>query len=145
MIWFWASLLIALLVLEGLTAALVSIWFACGALGALIVTLFAPGLVWLQIVLFIVISVVALVATRPLARRYRTRSMPTNADRNIGAEGIVLDEIGTLSPGRVKVNGMEWSAVSETGDIIPADAVVTVKSISGAKITVALKSDGGQS
>lgn len=139
MIWVWAGLLVLFLVLEGVTAGLVSIWFAAGAAVSLVVALISEDLIWLQVVAFIVVSAVTLLATRPLARKLRAKNMPTNADRNIGSEAVVTADITAHVPGSVKVNGMEWTAVSDDGADIPAGEVVIVKDISGVKVTVAKK------
>ena len=78
----WAALIIVFLIVEAATAGLASIWFAIGALAALILAFIAPETVIWQVVLFIVVSVVTLVLTRPLAKKYvNGRTKPTNADR----------------------------------------------------------------
>lgn len=135
MIWVWVGIFVVTLLVEGATAGLVSIWFAAGALVAGIATLFeAPP--WLQIVLFIVVSGAALAATRPLARKMRGQKEPTNFDRNINAEALVLTPIEPHTMGTVDVNGLVWNAVDVEGGNIPAGAIVVVKEIRGTKLLV---------
>ena len=85
----WLALLIIFAVAEAATVGLTSVWFAIGSLGALVCAL-AGGNIWLQLGIFIVLSLVCLVALRPLAKKYlNTRVEPTNADRVIGQEARV--------------------------------------------------------
>lgn len=135
MIWIWAGLFVVTLLIEGATAGLVSIWFAAGALVAGVATLFGAQL-WLQIVLFIVVSGATLAATRPLMRKLRDKKEPTNADRNIGAEAVVLTPIEPHTMGTVNVNGLVWNAVDVDGGNITAGEIVIVKEIQGTKLLV---------
>ncbi len=135
--WIWLGLMLAFLVLEGLTVMLVSAWFAAGSLAALIASVCGAPL-WLQIVLFGVISLALLACLRPLVRKfYNPRLMKTNVDSLVGTQGLVLEAIDNLQPaGRVKLGGMEWSARSENGQKIPAGTVITVGRIEGVKVFV---------
>ena len=111
---FWLILFAVLLVIEIFTMGLTTIWFAGGALiAALGAWLNFP--LWLQIVLFIVISIILLVFTRPITVKYFNKSRTrTNADRAIGEQAIVSEKIDNLSGvGRVKIKGVDWSARSE--------------------------------
>ncbi len=135
MIWIWAGIFVVTLLIEGATVSLVSIWFAAGALVAGVATLFGAQL-WLQLVLFIVVSGATLTATRPLMRKMRDKKEPTNADRNIGAEAVVLTPIEPHTLGTVNVNGLVWNAVDVDGGNIPAGEVVIVKHIQGTKLLV---------
>ena len=133
----WLGLLILFGVGEAITVGLTSIWFAGGALAGLIVSLLG-GPVWLQIVLFLVISALCLVAVRPLAQKYLApRYQPTNADRIIGAEAVVTEEIHNLkAQGAVTVAGMTWSARSTGEALIPVGTIVRVERIEGVKVFV---------
>ena len=137
----WLVLLILFLVAEGATAAVTTIWFAVGALVAMVAAMLGAQL-WLQIVVFMVVSVASLMALRPLLKKYITpKKVRTNIDAVIGQQGIVLQRIDNLAgTGRVKLGGMEWSARSANGEIIAADAVIQVEKIEGVKVLVSLVS-----
>jgi len=135
----WLAALVVFLIGEGLTTALTSIWFAAGALVALIIVAIAPELIWLQIVVFIVVSGLALLFTRPLAKRYfNAKSMrATNADRVLDMTGVVKEEIDNLKgTGLVYVDGKDWTARSTDGQIISKDALVQIRRIEGVKLMV---------
>lgn len=135
---FWLILFVAFLVIEFLTMGLATIWFAGGALLATIIA-WIGGPVWLQIVVFILVSVLLLIFTRPIATRYfnknRTR---TNADRAIGEQAIVTEKIDNLTgAGRVKIKGVDWSAkAAEEDKTFEEGTVVSVKKIEGVKAIV---------
>jgi membrane protein implicated in regulation of membrane protease activity len=137
MVYTWAALIIVFLIVEGVTAGLASIWFALGAVAALI-SVFLGAPVWLQITSFVVVSTVTLIFTRPLARKYVNRRIqPTNADRVIGASAIVTERIDNVaSTGYVTVGGRLWPARSRFGDPIEKDTVTVVRSIEGIKLIV---------
>lgn len=133
----WAALIVAFCVLEGITAQLVSIWFVIGAIAALIAQLCGASLI-IQIVVFIAVSIVALLVTRPIVKKkLNTKTEKTNADRCIGMQGVVTEVIDNLAPtGQVKVDGKIWTARSSTGENIPEGTVVTVEKIDGVKLIV---------
>ncbi|MCR5502970.1 MAG: NfeD family protein [Lachnospiraceae bacterium] len=134
----WIVLLVVLLGVELATMGLTTIWFAGGALVAAIASaLGAP--VWLSAGLFVVVSAVLLFFTRPVAmKHFNNRLTRTNVDSVIGTHAIVIEEINNLKgEGRVKVDGKEWSARSaDESAVIPKDAVVEVKEVSGVKLIV---------
>ena len=138
----WIVLLVLFLILEAATVQLVSAWFALGALCALLANLCGVGVVW-QVVLFLVVSAICLIATRPLVKKMTaTKIQKTNADRCIGAEAVVLEEINNLkSTGLVKAMGNTWTARSENGSVIPKDAVVIVRKMEGVKLIVSQQSE----
>ncbi len=133
----WAALLVLFAIGEAVTVGLTSLWFAAGALAALICALL-DGPLWLQIAFFIVVSALCLLAARPLAHKYlNTRVEPTNADRIIGAQATVTEQIDNLQGrGAVRIGGMTWSARSEHGACIPAGTLVRVLRIEGVKVYV---------
>lgn len=133
----WLALMVLLLILEAATAGLTSIWFALGALAALIASLFG-GALWLQLVWFFAVSVLTLWLTRPLALKYlNSRRVATNADRVIGAEAVVTEDIDNIAgSGAVHVDGHEWTARSGSGANIAKGAVVRVERIEGVKLIV---------
>lgn len=146
MIWLWAGLLVGFLVLEAVTVQLVSIWFAVGALGALIARLCGAS-VMLQVVLFAGLALLSLIATRPLVKKFVYRKAEsTNADRNIGATAVVLEPIDNVrGTGQAQVNGMVWTARSTSGAPIPKDALVTVDKIEGVKLMVTIQPANSES
>ena len=135
----WLVLLILFLVAEASTAAVTTIWFAVGALAAMVAA-FLGAQVWLQITIFGVVSVALLLALRPIIKKYiNPKHTRTNIDAVIGTEGIVTEEIDNLAgTGRVKLGGMEWSARSTSGENIPRNTVIKVDRIEGVKVFVSL-------
>ena len=137
----WLILLIVFIGVEMVTLGLTSIWFAGGALIALIAAaLRAP--VWLQLILFLAAALALLIFTRPVAVKYFNKDrIKTNAESIIGRQAIVTSEIDNLQAvGKVVVAGQEWSARSiEEGITIPEGAVVIIEEISGVKLLVRAK------
>lgn len=135
---FWVVALVVFLIVEAVTAGLVSIWFVCGSLVALICAALGAA-VWLQIFWFVIVSVATLVLTRPLVKRYvDSRSVATNADRSIGRAAVVTERIDNLAAtGAVKLDGVVWTARS-TDDAVAIEAGerVTVRAIEGVKLIV---------
>ncbi len=138
---FWLIAFVAFLVVEAIVPGLVSIWFAVGALAALVAALFHAPL-WLQIVWFVVVSVAALALTRPLAKKYvNSRTMPTNADRILGKDCIVKETVDNLNgTGAVAVDGKVWTArMAHEGEKAEPGEVVVVLRIEGVKLIVEKK------
>ncbi len=131
----WLVLLVLFVVLEAATAVLVCIWFCAGALAALMVSLIWPGAVFAQGAAFVAVSALSLWLLRPMVRRVAgTRHMPTNADANIGKDAQVVSEIQPGRFGRVKLEGLEWTAKSDV--VAPVGAWVRVLAIEGVKLVV---------
>jgi len=135
---FWLIAMVVLLVIEAVVPGLISIWFALGALAALISALFhAP--IWLQIVWFVAVSVIALVLTRPLVRKYvNGRITPTNADMVIGKDAVVTEAIDNLhARGAVLLDGKTWTARMDREDETAVTGeTVRVLRIEGVKLIV---------
>lgn len=137
-VYVWLIALVAFVVIEIATMGLTTIWFAGGALIALALAMFDTSF-YVQLGVFLVISIVLLVCTRPLAVKFfNQKREKTNVDSMIGKQAIVVAEIDNLrEEGQVILNGIEWSARAyEEGNIIPAGAVVEVKEIQGVKLMV---------
>ncbi len=134
---FWLVLAVVLAVVEAVTPQLVSIWFAVGALGGCVTSLITEN-IWIQIVVAVLISLIVLIATRPLAKRVLdSKKTHTNADRNIGKVAVVISEIDNIkSCGQVKVGFDIWSAKSSDDTVIQKDSKVEVTAIEGAKLVV---------
>ena len=134
----WLMAVVVFVVIEFATMGLTTSWFAGGALVALLLAL-ADTSFYLQLGAFLVVSIVLLVVTRPLALKYfNQKREKTNVDSVIGKQAIVLDEISNLKgKGQVMLDGMEWSARAyDENCVIPAGAVVAVRDIQGVKVIV---------
>lgn len=134
----WLVLMIFFAVVEGITVTLASIWFAVGALAALLVSLVCGNL-WAQAFTFALVSLLALCLIRPMAKRFfqSGKPTPTNADRILKRTGIVTENIDNLAAtGQVKVAGQVWTARSADGNPISAGVEVTILRIEGVKIFV---------
>ena len=132
----WLALIIVFLAMEAATVQLISTWFAAGALAAMIVSLIG-GAVWLQIVVFLTVSIVLLVLLWPIARKHlKPKLVATNADALIGRVCTVTEEIDPVEGGRVKLGDVTWSARSVSDTQIPAGTLVKVMKIQGAKVFV---------
>ncbi len=134
----WLLLFVVLIAIEIATLGLTTIWFAAGALVATIAAAFnAP--VFIQIALFIFVSLVLLIFTRPVAVKYFNKDrIKTNAESLVGRQAIVISEIDNLQgTGQVTVGGQEWSArAAEDRGKIALGAVVEVQGIKGVKLIV---------
>ena len=133
----WLAAAIILLIVEGLAPGLVSIWFALGALAAMVSAMLGAPL-WLQLVWFALVSVVSLILTRPLAKRYvNARAVRTNADMAIGQDCLVTEDIdNVLGTGAVSVGGKIWTArmarpdgKAKKGELVRAVRIEGVKLI----------------
>ena len=139
----WLAILIILVVIEIFTLGLTTIWFAGGALVAILVAALG-GPVWLQIIIAAVVSAVLLFFTRPIAMKYFNRDRErTNAESLVGRQAIVISDINNLQGiGQVTINGMEWTARSIMDDhIIEPGEVVIVRGINGVKLLVEDRKD----
>ena len=133
----WLVLLILFLMAEGATVALVSLWFAAGALAAIIAALLGAS-VGLQLALFLVVSVALLAMLRPVLKKYvNPKIQRTNVDALVGQECTVIEAIDNLAAtGRVKMGGMTWSARSIGEENNPAGTVVKIEAVQGVKLLV---------
>ncbi|MCH5270538.1 MAG: NfeD family protein [Lachnospiraceae bacterium] len=138
MLFVWLLLLILFIIVELATMGLTTIWFAVGALvAALTAAVNAPLVV--QVGLFLIVSIVLMLFTRPLAVRFFNKErIKTNVESLVGRQAIVISEIDNLEGiGQVTVGGQEWTARSldENGKI-PVGTVVFVRAINGVKLLV---------
>ena len=134
----WLGLMVVFLVAEAACPChLVSVWFAVGALVSVLVSLLGVP-VWLQILLFMLVSCGLLAALWPLVRKYlKPKLTATNTDAVIGSVGLVTVAIDNVTAaGQVKLGGMEWTARSTSGDPIPAGTRIRVDRIEGVKAFV---------
>ena len=133
----WLILIVIFLMVEASTVALVSTWFAAGALAALLVSLLKAPL-WFQAGIFVIVSAVCLTALRPLVRKHiQPKITKTNVDALAGTTGLVTVAIDNVTAqGQVKLGAMYWTARSVSGDPIPQGTLVKVARIDGVKVLV---------
>ena len=105
----WLAAAVGFLALEATTFNMTSIWFAIGSAAALLCCVFT-GSFRVQAVVFLVVSILCLVAFRPLAAKLRKAPTATNGDRNLGREATVLTPVTAEVPGRVRLDGVDWNA-----------------------------------
>lgn len=137
MLWIWIGLIVIFVIVEAATVQLVTVWFVVGGIAGLIA--YAFGLeIWMQILIFAVVSAVALAVTRPFVKKFtKGRKQPTNADRYIGQEATVTEPISNeLSTGAVRIGGLEWTARTVDNSEVDKGERVTVEAIEGAKLLV---------
>ncbi len=130
----WLAVGLIVGVVEMLTVDFIFIMFVGGALAAMIVALLGAPL-WMQVVVFAVVSVALLLLARPPVKAWVARTTPdilTNAQALVGADARTLVEV-TETGGRIKMRGEVWTARTEIpGDVIPPDTEVVVSQIDGA-------------
>lgn len=133
----WLIIAGTLVFIEATTVQLVCIWFAVGSLFAALAA-FVGAPFWLQLLVCLISSIAVLIVGRPLLLdKLQKNRQPTNADRLIGQYGVVKQEIDNLKQtGRVSASGLDWSARSEYGEIIPPETPVLILRIDGVKLIV---------
>ena len=133
----WLILMVVLLITEASTVTLVSLWFAGGALAALLMSLLGAA-VWIQVLAFLAVSAVLLTALRPIAKKHFTPKLSaTNGDSVIGSTGLVTAAIDNVSAaGQVKLGAMVWTARATDGAPIPEGTLGKVDKIEGVKAFV---------
>ena len=134
---FWLVAMVAFLLIEATTVALVSTWFALGSLAAILVALLGLG-AGFQIVVFLLVSAICLTALRPLVRKHvNPKLTKTNVDAVVGTTGLVTAPIdNVLAQGQVKLGPMYWTARSESGEPIAEGTLVKTVRIEGVKAIV---------
>ncbi len=134
----WLSLFVLMIVIEASGPALISIWFAFGALISLIVSVIPGAPWWSELIIFIVISISTLLALRPIFKKYLKRNtVRTNIDSFIGKKGYVIEDISFLRPGAIKIGDISWTAIpANEKETIKEDEIVEVVSLNGNKVIV---------
>ncbi len=137
MVFVWIAVTVILIVIEASTTQLLTIWFAAGSAAATVAALLKAD-VLVQCIVFVAVSLVALLVTRPFVKKItKQKFSPTNADRFIGATAVVTQTVDNIAQtGLVKTQGTVWTARTADGSIIPEGEKVTVKSIEGVKLIV---------
>lgn len=137
MVWIWLSIIIFLIIVEGLTVQLTTVWFVASGIIAMILSIFINN-PQIEFAIFVLGGIILLVTTRPyLITKLRVKESKTNLDRVIGMEGIVTEDITRYKTGEVKVDGKCWTAVSN--DDIGVGEVVDIIKIEGVKLRVRKK------
>lgn len=133
----WLVAIVAFIVLEATTYQMVSLWFIVGAIGGLIASLLGAGF-WVQMTVFLVISVALLLAFRPMVvKRLSKNNIKTNADSVIGKKILITETVdNTNSTGQGRIDGAIWTVRSESGTIIEAGTLAIIKEIEGVKLIV---------
>ena len=134
----WLGILAVLLVIEGLTTALTTIWFAGGALVAAIAAGVGMGIVP-QLLLFFCVSLVLLLFTRPAALKFMNKGTEkTNVEGLLGKSAVVIQQIDNLAQtGQVRINDIEWMArTSDDSVTIPVGTVVVIEAVHGVRLIV---------
>ena len=133
----WILATVAFLVIEACTSAVVSIWFAGGAVAGLIASMFDVGFGF-QIFVFLFVSVILIVFLRKIAfKTIRGKKQDTNLDRIIGSKVVILEEVNNLQrTGTACVGDIEWKVKSEDGEIIEKGETAEVVKIEGVRLVV---------
>lgn len=132
----WAVLIVVFTIVEALTLGLTSIWFAVGSLAALITASLGFGLP-VQIIVFVIVAVILLVYTRPIAKKVlKIGHNKTNIDALIGQTGYVVKSIEAKAVGQVKLGGQIWTAKGPGQETFEVDEAVEVLAIEGVKLIV---------
>lgn len=133
----WLVIFLLLLGIEIATLGLTTIWFAVGSIAAFIATLFGADIT-LQIILFLVVSILSLVLTRPLAKKYLEKDkVKTNVDEVIGKTAVITKEIDEANSfGEANLNGEIWMVKSLDNEFIKKDEIVEIVSVEGVKLIV---------
>lgn len=133
----WLVLMVIFLLVEAGTVVMVSLWFAVGSLVAMVASLLGAAL-WLQVVLFLLVSAVLLACLRGVVQKHFTPKLTkTNVDAVVGSKGYVTADIDNVSAtGTVKLGAMEWTARSTAGSPISKGTLVKVDKIEGVKAFV---------
>jgi len=132
----WAVLIVCFTLVEAFTLGLTSIWFAVGSLAALIASALGFNIT-IQIVSFIVVAIVLLIYTRPVARKiFKIGQNKTNIDALIGKNATVIKVILPMEVGQVKLNGQIWSAKGDEHETYGIGDLVEVLAIEGVKLII---------
>ncbi len=140
--WVWLALSIVFLIIEAFTTSLVTIWFAIGSAIVIFVSFLPIPFVW-QVVIFLVISILLLILTRPvLAKKLLKNKEKTNVDSLVGKKVLVTKTIKQFEKGEIKVNGVIWSAKTEDNATIEENVECEIIAIEG--VTAIVKHGGNK-
>ena len=133
----WIILAIVFLAVEFGTVALISLWFVGGSVAALAVCLLG-GPLWLQVLIFGLVSLALLLMVRPFLKKYiDPKKVRTNVDAMRGKQAVLLETVDNLAAtGSLELSGVVWTARSADGSVIPAGTVVNIQGVEGVKVLV---------
>ncbi|MCQ2513794.1 MAG: NfeD family protein [Ruminococcus sp.] len=133
----WIGIAVVLAIIEGITIQLVSIWFMLGAIFAAITSVFTDSII-IQVLVFIIVSFVSLIATRPIVKNFMKQkgTVNTNSNRLVGQTGVMISDIADIEQiGRAKVSGEVWSVKTNSAPILK-DSKIKVLAIEGVKLII---------
>ena len=133
----WIILAIVFLAVEFGTVALISLWFVGGSVAALAVCLLG-GPLWLQVLIFGLVSLALLLMVRPFLKKYiDPKKVRTNVDAMRGKQAVLIETVDNLAAtGSLELSGVVWTARSADGSVIPAGTVVNIQGVEGVKLLV---------
>lgn len=137
MIWIWLGVFVLSFILEAITQDLVSIWFGLGALVCVCISGFTEW--WVQLIVFVAVSAIALLATRPLVKKILDRNeRKTNSDEYVGQKVKTITDVTKFDGGEVKLNGIVYTAIlmEDSDETIEKDIVVEVVAIKGNRLVI---------
>ncbi|MBQ9124645.1 MAG: NfeD family protein [Acholeplasmatales bacterium] len=137
MVWVWLAAFVLAIIIEACTQEFVSIWFAVGSLVSLIINTLVP--IWAEVIIFAIVSFVALILTRPLVKKMTERSARyTNVDEFVGKRVKVNKAISKFIAGEVKINGIEYTAIlmENSDEEILEESIVEIVALKGNKVVV---------
>lgn len=137
MIWIWLGIFVFTVILEAITQDLVSIWFSLGSLASMCVSFGVPY--WVEIIVFVVVSSITLIFTRPLVKKLTDRQIvKSNTDEFVGKKVKVVSDVDKYDGGEIKINGIIYTAIlpEEENETISKDSIVEIVTIKGNKLVV---------
>ncbi len=138
MTWYmWLVVIAVLLIIEVFTMGLTTIWFCIGSIGGIIMSLLGFSTIW-QIVVFAVVSIIAMLLFRPISIKYLNKvKATTNIDDLVGKVVVLtqdIDESNNL--GKADLKGMEWTVFCDEKPAPKMGDKAIVRSIEGVKLVV---------
>lgn len=129
--WFWVAITVICVVIETMTLALTTIWFAISAF-VMVFLAFTPIPFPIQFFIFVVIALVLLIFTRPVVqKKLNQKKIATNYERVIGQIAVVSKKITAIDKGAIKINGMEWTAAVKEDITLEEGSKCVIEEIAG--------------
>jgi membrane protein implicated in regulation of membrane protease activity len=133
----WVLIAVIFAVIEGFTMGLTTIWFTVGGVAACIIALLG-GPILLQVAVFLIVSIILLYFTRPLAeKRLRIGHEKNNIDQMTGKTCLVMEPIRPYHPGQVKLDGLIWTAAAnDKEDILDKGDLARIVKSKGSSLSL---------
>ena len=129
--WVWVAVTIICVVIESLTLSLTTIWFGISSF-VMVFLAFTPLPFYAQLIIFVVLSLVLLIFTRPIVKKkLNQKKIATNYERIIGQIAVVTKKISAIEKGSVKINGMEWTAAVKEDVVLEEGSKCIIEEIAG--------------